>query len=348
MSIQTPYRPEHLAMAEALVAETHANDGLAPVDLDRFWADDEIARADPFGADIPQPPFGVVLTGECVYDELGAPLDFWRYAHDQDWRLELNRAYNDKAERIVGRRILSETWRDPSLEFPPAKRLHDLFEAENQWHDQSWWLTQSAHDEAELEALLDRVEARLEPSTLRDFLLPENWDSERERLTALGVSPPLYRGQRGPVTFATSIYGVENLLLLIMTNPDLAARFSRVILRAMLALAEVLDREAGYTPETAPRGFGFADDNSCLLKPDMYELFGYPILKGMFDRYAPGPEDRRHQHSDSPMGHLLPVLGRLDLTSTNFGPTVMVDEQRKHLPRAVIHGQMAPFTYSRN
>jgi uroporphyrinogen decarboxylase len=80
----------------------------------------------------------------------------------------------------------------------------------------------------------------------------------------------------------------------------------------------------------------------------MYEFFGYPILKRVFEVYAPGPNDRRGQHSDSAMGHLLPILGRLDLTTVNFGPTLSVREIREHCPRAVIDGQLAPFTLSRN
>jgi len=71
-------------------------------------------------------------------------------------------------------------------------------------------------------------------------------------------------------------------------------------------------------------------------------------LKGMFDRYSRIAADCRYQHSDSAMGHVLPLLGTLDLTRVNFGPTVTVAEIRKHLPRAVIDGALAPFTYSRN
>ncbi|HHT26833.1 MAG TPA: hypothetical protein GXZ82_06260 [Firmicutes bacterium] len=48
------------------------------------------------------------------------------------------------------------------------------------------------------------------------------------------------------------------------------------------------------------------------------------------------------------MGHLLPLLGELGLTVVNFGPTLTVSEIREHLPNAVIHGQLAPFTFSRN
>ena len=344
MSVLTPYRSEHAAQARALVEETHANHGLAPVDLDRFWADQEAACRDPFGADIPQVPLGAILTGECVYDELGMAEDFWRYEHDEAWRLSVNKAYNDLSERIVGRRLLSEDPIDPALQYPPVKGLHDVFEAENLWKGQSWWLHQSAHTPDELEALLDRVEGR----DIRRFILPENWEAEKDRLMARGIKPNLYRGQRGPVTFACSIYGPENLIFLIMEKPDRAARFSRVILDTMLGIARVLDEEAGYTPETAPHGFSFCDDNCCLLRPEMYELFGYPVLEGIFDRYSPAPGDTRYQHSDSPIGHLLPLLGCLNLTGVNFGPTVMVDAIRQHLPHAVIHGQLAPFTYSRN
>lgn len=348
MSISVPFRPEHAAMARDLVEETHANGGLAPLDLERFWADQDLAIQGPSSQAIPQVPLGAVLTDECVYDELGIPEDRWRFFNDEAWRIEVSHAYNDIAERIVGRRLLSEDRQDPSLQYPAVKKLHDVFESENVWHDQSWWLKQSLHSEDELKALLDRVESRLAGGNLRELILPPNWAEEKERLMRLGIKPPLYRQQRGPVTFATSIYGAENLLFLIMENPDLAERFSRAILNAMIGIARVLDDEAGYTPETAPRGFAFFDDNCCLLRPEMYELFGYPVLQGMFDRYAPDADDLRYQHSDSPMEHLLPLLSAAGLNRVNFGPTVMVSEIRRHLPHAVIEGQLAPFTYSRN
>jgi len=339
-----------MALAESLVKEAHAHDGLAPIDLDRFWADQKTAAADPFGADIPQVPIGgCMVTWECVFVELDVPQNWRRFREERDWANSLIEAYNDKAETIIGKRPLREiSPPDASRRFPPTRQLHDIFEAENVWNDQSqsYWLMESAHTVEELKALLDRVDRRLE--NLREFVLPDNWDAEKQRLAALGVKSPLYRGQRGPITFAASVYGVENLIFLILDNPDLARRFSDTICRAMLALAAALDTEAGFTRETAPRGFSFADDNSYVLTPEMYELFGYPILEAMFQRYAPAPGDERYQHSDSAMGHLLPLLGKLKLTGTNFGPTLTVAEIRRHLPQAVIHGQLAPFTYSRN
>jgi uroporphyrinogen decarboxylase len=342
---EVPHLPEHAAMARSLVERTRANGGLAPVDLQRFWADDARASRDPFGKDIPQVPFGAWMNGLCVWEELGVPEDVWRYDHDHKWRAGLNRAYNDLSERIVGRRLLDEKLPPaPEDTWPWPGGLHDIFEAKNEWHGHSWWLKQSAGTPDELARLLDRVEER----DIRKTVLPPEWDERKGKLLAKGLKPPLYRSQRGPVTFATSVYGPENLIFLIMEEEKLAARFRDAIINAMLGLAGILDEEAGYAPGAGPRGFYFMDDNCVLLNPAMYEFFGAPVLKAMFDRYSPGPRDLRGQHSDSAMGHHLPALGRLGLNNANFGPTVTVEEIRRYLPRAVISGALAPYTYSRN
>lgn len=343
MSVNVPYKAEHEQMAKELVEETRANGGLAPVDIDRFWADDEEARKNPFGKNIPQVPFGAKLTHECVFDELGVEEDMWRYGHDREWRLKLNKEYNEKSLEIVGRKLLPETLPEPDMHYR-YYALNDVFEAENEWHAGSWWLQQVASNEQELEALLDRVDKKDIPS----IILPDDWEEQKKRLSAAGVKMPLYRGQRGPVTFAASIYGSENLIELVLLNPELAQRFNDTILRVMLEIGKLIDAEAGYAPEERPRGFAFCDDNCVLMTPEMYQIMGYGVLKGMFDYYSPDPGNGRFQHSDSAMGHLLPQLGELGLTACNFGPTVMPDEIREHLPKAVIHGQLAPFTYSRN
>ena len=179
-------------------------------------------------------------------------------------------------------------------------------------------------------------------------MLPDNWEAEKKRIyETYGIKPPLMRHIRGPVTLACSLMGSEEFLFLCIDNPDLAEKFSRAITHAALEMARVMDEEAGETPESHP-GFSFADDNCCLMTPAMYELFGYPVLRDVFAVYSPNPADSRHQHSDSAMGHLLPILGRLNFTSVNFGPTVLVPEIRKYLPNARIDGCIAPFTFMRN
>ncbi len=337
---------KHLSRAQMLVDRSHGNGGRAPVDLDRFWEDNRKALEDPWGPNCPQAPLGIRMNSECVFHELGVDEEWYKMRNDEAYLLPLSRRYNDKAEEIIGQRPLKEKPSNPDLKWPEIKALHDIFEAENRWEDMSYWLMPSAHTPDELAALLDRVERRLE--NLRAFMLPPDWGLTRDRITALGGKVPSYRSQRGPVTFAMSIYGVENLIFLILDQPDLAVRFSDLIARSMLERARVLDEEGGYTEENAPSGFYWLDDNCAMLNAEMYELFGYPILDKVFARYSPNPSDRRGQHSDSDMAHLLPLLGRLDLTTVNFGPTLKVSEIREHLPGAVINGQLAPFTFSRN
>ena len=341
---------QHRAMVDELLADTVKNGGLAPVDLPQFWADQAIASKNPFGPDIPQVPLGAICNWECIFDELGVEQDWWRFQYeDAAWALDLKQRYNDLAETIVGRRLIVEAPADPERKWPAIKELSDIFEAENVWEggpSGSWWLKQSATTPEELSALLDRVEARLE--NLRDFMLPEHWESEKARLIELGCRIPRYRGQRGPCTFACSIYGAQEMLFLYFDDPELMARFSDVIGRAILARAKVLDEEAGFTEETKPHGWSWYDDNCCLFNPEMYELFAMPIHRRIMGYYAPDKQDRRFQHSDSDMAHLLPLLAELDLSGTNFGPTLSVSEIREHCPNAVINGQLAPFTYSRN
>jgi len=336
----------HLGLAERLVQKAHARGGLAPLDVERFWADQDRAARDPWAVECPQVPLGIGMSQECVFAELGVPEDWYRLSHDDEFRVGLARRYNDAAERIVGKRLLGERKSDPERQWPPVKALFDIFEARNVWHNESYWIQQVAHNEEELKALLDRVEKRLDH--LREFLLPPNWAAEKARLMAAGGAVPLYRAQRGPVTFAMSIYGVENLIYLLADHPELAGRFRDLILRAMLERARILDDEAGFVPGAAPRGFYFLDDNCAMLNAEMYEFFGYPILKAVFERCSPGPADLRGQHSDSDMAQHLPVLSRLGMTNVNLGPNLTVSQIREHLPRAVIFGQLAPFTFSRH
>jgi uroporphyrinogen decarboxylase len=177
-------------------------------------------------------------------------------------------------------------------------------------------------------------------------MFPANWESEKKRLLELGVQPPWLHSIRGPVTFATAVYGVENLIYLILDNPALAERFRNAIRDTVLNMADIMDREA--PGRTGVNWFCFFDDDCALLNADMYEGFGYPIIKDIFDRYCPGEKDYRYQHSDSDMMHLLPILGRLNFSKVNFGPKCTVTQIREHCPNTIIQGQLAPFTFSRN
>ena len=314
------------------------------LDVQQFWKDDELAhQANCFSPDAPQVALGIRMSNECVYAELGVEGHPWDPV-DPIRQAELNKRYNDKAEKIVGKRLLQESF--DTVQFPYVKRIGEVFGSKYEYINHSEWLHRCAQTPEELEALLDRVD-KLD---LRAFMLPPNWEEEKKKIyEQTGRRPWPMRHIRGPVTLACSLMGEENLIFLILDEPDLALRFAETIKRVIIEMGDIMDAEAGVRPEERGRyGFSFADDNCCLLNPEMYEFFGYPILRDVFAHFAPGENDSRYQHSDSAMGHLLPTLGRLGLTGVNFGPTVLVPEIRKYLPKARIDGCLAPFTFMRN
>lgn len=312
-------------------------------ELDKFWENDEKAHRNNCFAVESQIAFGIRMSDECVFWELGEEGEPWGYT-PRERRLDLNRRYNDKAEKIVGRRLLKEELPPEDAAFPYVKRIGEVFGGTYALENGTEWLKECIEDEKQLEQTLDRVE-KLD---LREFMLPPNWESEKKRIyEKYGLVPPRMHWVRGPVTLACSLMGTTEFLYFLADEEELAERFSSDIADVIIRMAEIMDEEAGLTGKDT-HGFSFADDNCCLLSPAMYEKFGYPVLKKVFARFSPDPEDKRYQHSDSAMGHLLPILGRLDLNGVNFGPTVMVPEIRENLPHARIDGCIAPFAFMRN
>ncbi len=315
-------------------------------DLKQFWKDDEKAHQDNcFNPEAPQVAMGIRMSDECVYAELGEEGDVWGIEPRQR-RIELNKRYNDKAELIVGKRLLQEEYPMEDENFPPIKRIGEVFGGKYEYIEGvGMWLSSPVKTIKELEKTLDKVDKM----DLHSFLYSENWEAEKKRIfEAYGRKPELMRAVRGPVTLACSIYGEENLIFLYFDAKELYERFSDTIRRVIIKMAEIADGEAGFSKEDAPSGFAFYDDNCSLLNPDMYEVFGYSVLKGVFERFSPKEKDIRYQHSDSEMAHLLPILARLNFTGVNFGPTLTVDEIRDYMPNARIDGQLAPFTFMRN
>jgi uroporphyrinogen decarboxylase len=313
------------------------------VDLARFWADNDAAIRAPFSPGIPQFPMGIAMGYEAIFSELDHPFSLRRLEEDYAFARSAARAYNDKAERIVGRRLLDETAFDPSRRFPKVKPLEEIFGCWNVWESESWWALPTAGTPEELEKLLDRVEQL----DLEAEMFPPDWEPACRRIYERhGLRPFLKLDLRGPVTLATSVYGAENLIYLLSDATQLALRFRDVIKRTVIEYCGVCRRVSDPLRRTP--GFNFRDDNCQMLTSDMYEQFGLPILQAVFAEFAPGLNDRRYQHSDSDMGHLLDSLSRSGVNVVNFGPKVRFERIRRHLPRAVVHGTLAPFTFMRN
>ena len=324
-------------------------------DKDRFWAANMISEEQNcFNPEAAQVAMGIRMNEECVYAELNEEGDPWNFLSlPIERRCELNKRYNDRAVRIVGIPLLPEEFDPPDAQFPYVKRIGEVFGGVYQigYQTGEWLSHPSLKSEEELGRQLDAVDTLLADDfrLLRQFIYPDNWEAEKRRIyDSYGKRPPVLRRLRGPVTLASSLYGVDLLSYLAMDNPDLFVRFGDTIRAVILAMAAISDEEAGYGADDSPRGFFFADDDCAFFTPDMYRRFGYPVLRDVFARYAPDEQDTRYQHSDSPMAHLLPQLGSLQLNGCNFGPTVLVPEIRASLPDARIDGCLAPFTFMEN
>ncbi len=315
------------------------------LDIEQFWKDDETAHKDNcFSKESKQVALGIRMSGECVFAELGEDGDPWGYTPPERI-LDLNKRYNEKALKIVGRKLLSENLPEPEdSKFPAYREIGEVFGGKYVFDGHTTWLEGSIDDEFALEKKLDEIDKM----DLRQFILPPDWEEKKNYIfEKYGKKPRVFDDIRGPVTLATSVFGTENLIYLLYDSPDLAKRFADTIANVVIGYYDIFQVESGKLG-SGEGGFRFRDDNCSLLNPELYELFGYPILKKIFDHCAPRPEDWRYQHSDSAMEHLLPILARFNLSACNFGPTVTVDKIRKYMKTTRIDGALAPFTFMNN
>ncbi|MGN1409845.1 MAG: uroporphyrinogen decarboxylase family protein [Eubacteriales bacterium] len=325
------------------------------LDIEQFWKDEAAAHEENcFSKAAPQVALGIRMSDECVFAELGEEGQPWGYTPPER-RYELNCRYNEKARKIVGRALLAENKpvppeQRPKVTIPGYKQIGEVFGGQYVFDGNTTWLKGSISDNEGLEKKLDEIDVLTgDPEKFRAFVLPPDWDERCRAVYELyGRRPGQFTGIRGPVTLATSVFGIENLLFLYYDDPELFTRFADTIGDVVLAYVDLFIRESGNDESNFRHGFSFADDDSNLMTPEMYKSFGYRVLKRVFDKTAPLPEDSRYQHSDSAMGHLIPLLADFNLTGCNFGPTVTVQEIRKYMPKTRIDGQLAPFTFMRN
>ena len=322
--------------------------GMKELDVVQFWKDNEIAHKENcFSKDAPQVALGIAMSAECIGDELEIELNPWS-PNPPELMRDYAKRYNDKAEQVVGKRLINEEYPHRNEVFPKIKRIGEFFGGRYFFKEGSEYLEGSVKTFGDLEKLLDEVEK----TDVAGTTFPPDWDKQiKEIFEKTGRKPEPWnfgRHIRGPCTLAASIMGVENFMFLWYDEPDLLRRFSVAIGDVIIKLNKAIDAACGYDEQTKPHGFSFADDNCCLTTPEFYEAFGYPVLKRVFDYWSPDENDMRYQHSDSDMEHLLPILGKLKFNGVNFGPKVMFDEIRKYLPKARIDGCIAPFTFMRN
>lgn len=320
------------------------------LDIEQFWKDEAIAHEENcFSKAAPQVALGIRMSEECVFAELGEEGEPWGYT-DPQRRYDLNCRYNEKAIQIVGRPLLPENKPQPkdTITIPSYRQVAEIFGGKFFYDGHTTWLRGTLDGPEDLKKKLDEVSALIaDPEAFRSWVLPKNWDETCKAVYELtGKRPGPFAGIRGPVTMGTSVFGVEDLLYLYYDDEGLFTHFADVMADVILAYVDLFRKESHI--QDPYHGFGFNDDDSNLMTPDMYKAFGYRVLKRVFEETAPLPHHYRYQHSDSAMGHLMPLLADFNLTGCNFGPTITVREIRRLMPRTRIDGQLAPFTFMNN
>jgi len=304
------------------------------LDLKHFWAENAASSGKPFRTDKPRAPLTLALDDHWLLGEMQLPSTL-PYYRDAEYRARINRLCNDRVEEALGIRPFRQTPEPPAI-----LRIEEVFGCAVELTEGGTpWLQPAVSSIDGLRRLMDDME-RMSDADLRRLMFSRGGVVQRQLPGPDGAPRVVSPGSRGPATIGTSVCGTTEYLYWLVDYPADMERFGEVLAHTLIRYHRIVEQAAGVIY----RGYYWLDDNCALLSPAMYERFCLPVMRRVFAEFAPRPEDRRYQHSDSAMAHLLPVLTRLDFHAVNFGPTVSAAEIRRHMPRTEIHGQVAPAT----
>lgn len=299
------------------------------MDVKAFWAENERCFGR-FDRHKPRVPISFWLDDHFLLEAMKLPSTI-RYYRDEPYRLSVHRAYNQMTRRILGRAFYDE---DPA---PQPVRFEVLMGAKWELREGGTpWLESQVRDERDLLAAVERMERMDVEKAMFQGDWPVRLAAYMENHEAL---PPMGGGSRAPVTMATSILGTENLCYFLYDEPGLMTRFFEALSKNLVRYQRALRKLTGLSRP----GYAFTDDNCYLMTPKLYRKFALPAMQRILTAFAPGKSDLRHQHSDSDMGHLMPILNELGINAVNLGPNIAPRDIRRAMPEAIIEGQMPPF-----
>lgn len=297
--------------------------------LDRFWAENALCQKR-FSTDKPRVPVSIGLNEDWVKHEAGVT-DHRRFHTDFAYQQAMRAKAGEVALRELG------------VHLGPAVNLGSvtntaIYGGEVVYPENAGpWLLESIEDPTRDVPRLIREMSRVD--VLKRGVVPIMLEWRQRILEEYGVELHFGTGCHGLATLGSIICGTTNFIYWLYDYPDkmdaLMQLFYEVNLEYMVRL-----REATGAPM---RGMGMGNDNVAFLTPDLYRKYCLDRERAWYDYFSePGVENRSF-HSDSDNTHMLCVLSELELSDVNLGPNVDVAVIRRHLPNAVIHGQMPPF-----
>jgi uroporphyrinogen decarboxylase len=303
-------------------------------DVKEFWIEnDECMKT--FTRNKPRIPIRFWFDDHYLLEDMKLPSTI-RYYSDFEYRLELHKTINDKIEKAIGKRFYIED----EDEFPEPERFEIIMGSYRELREGGTpWLESRVKSIDDVKKIIENAE-KLD---MKKEVFPEGWLIKKENYEKITGKKVRLGGNfsRGPATMATSILGTTNTCMFSMEEPDVMDDFFRVLSDNLVKYHGVLMHETGHDTR---EGYSINDDNCYLFTPDTYERFCAPVLKKLFNEFAPAKEHLRFQHSDSAMGHLMGILNDLGVNQVNLGPTIHPIDIRIAMPDVIIHGQIPPFT----
>lgn len=303
------------------------------IDVQAFWRENSQCMA-PFSTAKPRVPLTYWLDDHFMHgitDVVTA-----RYFQDFAYRLDVHRECNRRLLPALGRgpECYPETYvRYHKGQFEVVCGARRVIE-----QDMPPWLESDVTSIDDVKRLITRL-ARLE---IKKVAVTDEMREVKQQFTArTGARLVFEHSWTGPATMACSILGTTNVCYFMLDETDVMEEFMTILAEKYIEYREAVVMEDNGLIDRA--GIGVNDDCCYLFPPKLHERLCAPFLAKWFAAFAPRPEHRRRQHSDSAMGHLMPILNDLGVNEVNFGPTVDIRDIRMAMPHAVIHGQMPPF-----
>ncbi|MCD6303615.1 MAG: uroporphyrinogen decarboxylase, partial [Planctomycetes bacterium] len=175
------------------------------------------------------------------------------------------------------------------------------------------------------------------PDPETDGLMPavlRQYERMMPRLAAEGIAPRM-AAARGPLTVASHLVGVTELLMATQLEPDrvaeLLARTTEHCIRWLSAQLKRIDE---------PLGVLVLDDVVGMLSPDDAEKFALPHLRRIYESF---PSLLRLYHNDTPNADVFGVLAELELNVFNLSHEIDLARARELLgPDVVLMGNVPP------